>query len=216
MFVSIDQYYKSVLIFFRLFARQIGIDHYLFPLLPPNRYLYLDKKRVVNVTTVSDARWHYNTYLELHAFNKKKRKYVEGALYTNIFYSSCRIINLCKGQHLDIVVTTEHNVKSIISIYVEADEHHPHLCCCQKIGRLLSKHRPNTYRKNCKDKGEMYVVGTGKLGSSNVGTYKLTESKGLEDELQNLSSAEEYYRNIGFGETIDIIKKIRNIAIIHL
>ena len=62
----------------------------------------------------------------------------------------------------------------------------------------------------------MYVVGTGKLGSSNVGTYKLTESKGLEDELQNLSSAEEYYRNIGFGETVDIIKKIRNIAIIHL
>ena len=71
MFVSIDQYCESVLIFFRLFGRQIGTDHCLFPLLPPNRFLYLDKKRVVNVTTVSDARWHYNTYLELHAFNKK-------------------------------------------------------------------------------------------------------------------------------------------------
>ena len=62
----------------------------------------------------------------------------------------------------------------------------------------------------------MYVVGTGKLGSSNVRTYKLTESKGVQEELQHLGRAKEYYRNIGFGDTVDIIKKIRNITIIHL
>ena len=107
--------------FCRIFGRQIGVDHNLFPLLPPNRFLYLDRKRVVNVQTVEDARWHYRTYLELQRLNKKKRRYVEGALYTNIFYSNCRVLDLSRGQHLDINVTTEDNCRTKISIHVEAD-----------------------------------------------------------------------------------------------
>ena len=51
---------------------------------------------------------------------------------------------MCKGQYLDINVTTEHNIKCTILIYAEPNKHHPHLWCCWKIGNVLSKYRPNT------------------------------------------------------------------------
>lgn len=76
---------------------------------------------------VDDARWHYNTYLQLRGWNKKRRKYVEGALYTNIFFDHCRIINLERGEQVDIEILTECNVQSTVSIFLEADEQHPHL-----------------------------------------------------------------------------------------
>ena len=114
-------------------------------MLPPNRFLYLDKKRVVHVKTIDDSRWHYNTYLELQGWNKKKRKYVEGALYTNLFFSHCRIIDLGKGEKVDIDIKTEFNVQSTISIIVEPDVNHPHLRHCIKLAKILSRYRPNTF-----------------------------------------------------------------------
>ena len=140
------------------------MDHHLFPLLPPNRFLYLDKKTVVNVTSINDARWHYNTYLELPAWNRKRRKYVHGALYTNIFHDTCRTINLGKGEGLDITVMTELNIESTVSIFVEPNRDHPHLHNCCNLGRIILTYLPNSYRKNCGDKGCMYIVERGRLG----------------------------------------------------
>ena len=177
------------------------------PLLPPNRFLYLDRKKVVNTTTVDDGRWHYNTYMEWSGWNRKRRRYIEGALYTNIFYNQCRIIDMGKGEQLDINVITQSNVESTISIIVEDNVDHPHLHHCRKLGRILSKFCPNSYRKNCNDKGNMYIVGRGKLGSSGVGTYKLTEDEEVKQQLHALADAEDYYREIGLGEAVDDIKR---------
>ena len=101
---------------------------------------------------------------------------MEGALYTNIFFDHCRIINLGKGEQVDIEIATECNVVSTVSIFREADEKHPHLQHCTNLGKLLARYTPNTFRENCHDKGKMYVVGTGKLGLSQIGNYRLTEN----------------------------------------
>ena len=83
--------------------RQTNRKSSLFPSLPPNRFLYLDKKkRVVYANSVKDGRWHYNTYAKIKGWNKKKKKYVEDALYKNIFYTHCSIINPAKGERIDI------------------------------------------------------------------------------------------------------------------
>ena len=190
----------------RICALQIGADHKLFPLLPPNRFLYLDKKRLVEVMKVDDARWHYNTYLGLRGWNKKRRKYVEGALYTNIFFNWCRKINLGKGERVDIQITTEDNVVSTVSIIREKNVQHPQLQHCTNLGKVLSKYTPNTFRKNCHDRGKMYVVGNGKLGSSQIGTYRVTENKDVQDALSSLSNADIYYNGIGLAETVRSIR----------
>ena len=163
----------------------------------------------MHVKEIYDARWHYNTYLELRGWNKKKRKYVEGALYTNIFISNCRIIDVGKGEKLDIEIKTQLNVQSTISIFHEPDENHPHLCHCTNLAKVVSRHRPNTFRKNCNDKGRMFVVGTGRLGSSHVGTYQLTEYPGVEMALSNLKYADQYYRSIGLSATVDEINNLK-------
>ena len=186
---------------------QIGFDHKLFPLLPPNRFLYLDKRRVVNVSTIDDARWHYNTYRQLRGWNKKKRKYIEGALYTNIFLDRCRIIDLGRGESLDIDIRTECEIESTVTVIVDPKQSHPHIRACHQLGRTLSRFKPNTYRKNCKDKGKMYVVGTGNLGSSIIGTYAITEYPGVEDALNNFKDVELYYKGLGLGETVESIKR---------
>ena len=178
-------------------------------MLPPNRFLYLDKRRIVHVQSIEDARWHYRTYLELRGWNKKRRKYVEGALYTDPFISNCRIIDLGKGEKLDLDIQTEFNIQSTISISLEPDKNHPHLCHCVKLAKIVSRYQPNTFRKNCHDKGEMFVVGTGRLGSSRVGTYQLTDYPGVAEALSDLKYADQYYCNIGLSETVDKIRKLK-------
>ena len=53
----------------------------------------------------------------------------------------------------------------------------------------------------------MYVVGTGRLGSSIIETYALTEYPGVEDALKDLKDAEVHYKGLGLGETVESIKR---------
>ena len=73
-----------------------------------------------------------------------------------------------------------------------------------KLGRLLCRYNANTFRRTCHDKGEMYVLGRGKIGVKTK-TYQLTEMPGVEDALSHFVGAESYYRDIGFDETVDDI-----------
>ena len=115
----------------RICGTQIGADHKLFPLLPPNGFLH----RLVEVMKADDARWHCNACLGLRGWNKKRRKCVEGALHTNIFFDWCRKINLGEGEQVDIQITTEDNVVSTVSMIQEGNVQHPHLQHCKNLGK---------------------------------------------------------------------------------
>ena len=58
----------------------------------------------------------------------------------------------------------------------------------------------------------MYVVGTGRLGSSQVGTYKLTDYPGVTEALRDLKYSDEYYHGIGLSETVKKIEKKQKIC----
>lgn len=62
-----------------------------------------------------------------------------------------------------------------VSIFRDTDEQHPYLQHCTNLGKVLSRYTPNIFRNNCHDRGKMYVVGTGKSGSSQIGNYLQTD-----------------------------------------
>lgn len=108
---------------------------------------------------------------------------------------------------MDIDVRTDCEIESTVTVIMKPNQSHPHIRACHQLGRTLSKFKPNTYRKNCRDKEKMYVVGTGRLGSSIIGTYALAEYPGVEDALNYFQDAELYYKGLGLGETVESIKR---------
>ena len=140
----------------------------------------------------------------MKGWNRKKRKYVEGALYTNLFYDQCEITNPTKGERIDINIVIECHLRSTVSIYVDPNEHNEHLHHCLKLGRLLSRYNTNTFWRTCHNKGNRYVLGRGKI-SVKTDTYQLTEMPGVEHALRHFIGAKCYYRDIGFNETVDDI-----------
>ena len=113
---------------------------------------------------------------------------------------------------MDIDIRIECDIESTVTVIVEPNHSHPHLRACHELGKTLSRFKPNTYRKNCSDKGIMYVVGTGRLGSSIIGTYALSEYPGVEDALNDFKDAELYYKGLGLGETVESIISNQNMV----
>ena len=108
--------------------------------------------------------------------NKQKRcKYLDGALYTDLFSDCCDFIEPSKGQTININVTTEDSCSTTICIFCDGNIHSTYLTNCKNLGIALSKFKGNTFRRNRRDIGNMYIVGNGKMGNGKSGTYRLTE-----------------------------------------
>ena len=54
---------------------------------------------------------------------------------------------------------------------------HEHLTNCWNLANVVSNYQPNTYCRNRKDKGNMYIVGYGTFPNGEVGLYNLTSKK---------------------------------------
>ena len=145
--------------------------------------------------------------MSMRSFNRKRRKYLDGALYSNIFSDSSRVINLSPGEILNLHIKTENNIFSKIRIFVEKNKDHVHLQNCQRLANILSKYRANTSRSQCCDRGNMYIVGTGSKANNDIGLYELTKRKKIQSAISKLvQTAENYYRDNGLGVTVDQIK----------
>ena len=117
-----------------LYGRQIDNTNVKFPFIPPNQFLYIDRKTHVEALSLKDGKWLYNTYLKMRSLNRKRRKYLEGALYRSIFDNSARVINISAGEVLNLNVITQYNTVTTMTIFLEENKHHPHLINCNRLG----------------------------------------------------------------------------------
>ena len=131
--------------------------------------------------------------------NQKKRKYVDGAIYTDVFSEAAHIIDVPDNEIVELKILTAQKKVSSLSIYFERKSDLQHLKNCCKLGQILSNYKGNTFRKKCFDDGEIYIIGQGKVGNGSTGSYKMTEYPGVENVLKNLTeSSKNYYKAIGF------------------
>ena len=78
-----------------------------------------------------------------------------------------------------------------VTAFVDIDDNNKHLKNCKCIAQMLSRNKPNTFRKTTSDKGNMYVVGNGTKGDGSVGTYELTNMDGVHQLLQKITISAE-------------------------
>ena len=79
-------------------ATQLSCDNPKCPLIPPNKYTYFDRKTIVINKVEDDAHWMYNAYKSMS--NNKKRGYVDGATYTDIFSSAAKVIDVSNHKNI--------------------------------------------------------------------------------------------------------------------
>ena len=173
-------------------------------MLPPNQFVTPDKSTRFTVDNVTDARWQYQTRMQMHEHKYKRRKYIDGAHYTDIFYDQAEVIDIMPGNSIDIIIRLEDGHTTTVSAFVDEDPHCKHLTNCYSIAKKLSESSANTYRKTTMDKGDMHIVGVGPKGDGSKGIYKLTNCDGVHDLLKQLTlTAEIYYRSHHLSHLID-------------
>ena len=143
----------------------------------------------------------------MHCHKHKRRKHIDGALYSNIFMDNAEIIDIEAGNSVDIVIRLADGMTTTVTAFVDIDGNNNHLENCKCIAQMLSKKKPNTFRKTTSDKGDMYVVGNGTKGDGSAGTYQLTNMDGVHQLLRKLTiSAEYYYRKNHLSHHIDMMR----------
>ena len=70
-------------------------------MLPPNQFTFIDGRTIVEVGNVEDARWHYKTCMSMDANKRKHCKYLDGALYKDIFWEVADVIEVKDGEQLN-------------------------------------------------------------------------------------------------------------------
>ena len=153
-----------------------------------------------------DARWQYQTRVGMQSHKYKRRKHIDGALYSDIFLENAEIIDIAPGNSVDIVIRLPDGMTTTVIAFVELDGKNNHLENCKCIARKLSSTKPNTYRHTNNDKGNMYVVGNGNKGNGTTGMYKLTNTDGVHELLQKVTLSAEYYYRLNYSSHhIDIM-----------
>ena len=194
-----------------LIAKQITCTSLLFPLLPPNHYCLANGIHDTIYTNVYDARRHYQTAMKMKFHSRKHSKYIDGAIYSELFYENVEYIKVYPGDFININVSLEDGTQTVIKIFRDFNSKlNEHLQNCRRMGSFLKKYPPNTFRKNRLDKGKMFIIGAGKLGNGSYGNFKLTENEGMSFLLSKIvDSSNNYYSYIGLDEEWMDIKEKR-------
>ena len=191
-----------------LAAKQFQHNHIEAPLIPPNKFLHVDRRTPVFPETSDDARHLYQTYSK-HSLNRNiKMKFVDGALYTSLFNDCVEILHPKPGCMISINVCLLDSGE-ISQVVITYDIHVgcKYLMSLNKLGIYMSKMKGNTFRSSLKDDGKMSVIGCGKKGNGSVGTYKLTnESEDIHSATTDITDlAGQYNNNIGSRQVMDDI-----------
>ena len=78
-------------------AVQISSQNSNTPLLPPNQFRNIDGKTNFCISNSHDARCLYNRYAKFYTNRFNRRKYVDGAIYTDLFHDCCDVIDPLPG-----------------------------------------------------------------------------------------------------------------------
>ena len=110
---------------------------------------------------------------------------------------------------LEINIKLSNNKTSLFRVVNDNDKNSEHLDNCLNLATVVSKYKANTFRRNRKDKGNMYILGNGQFPNGKSGCYKLTSVSDVTNQLPNISnSAQQYYEEIGYKDSVDeIIEK---------
>ena len=194
-------------------AIQYPINHSKSPLLPPNHFMYIDGRTEFEVATSTAARDLYQQYSGFNSNRNNRRKFVEGAIYTRLFYDQVDIIYPIPNRIIELKIkhhqTNEYStVKIIYDIKFDSKE----LVAMNSLGQVLTKFPDNTSRARKNDKGKLHVVGSGMMGNGRVGTYKLTNiSIDVQAAVSRVMlSLKSYYENMYL---VDDVKEIGDNAL---
>ena len=81
----------------------------------------------------------------MHCHKHKRRKHIDGALYSDIFMDNAEIIDIKAGNSVDIVIRLADGMTTTVTAFVDIDGNNKHLENCKCIAQMLSKNKPNTY-----------------------------------------------------------------------
>ena len=178
------------------------------PLLPPNRFLYIDNNGILNITDIDEARCLYRRHAVLRANRYKKRCYVTGAIYTELFHDCCDFINPIPGQTIEIDIDIGCNTITKVKIIYDVNSMNEYLVALNTLGKTLKEYNDNTSRRNNLDMGKMIVIGEGTKGNGSYGIYSITNSTdAITDATLSVTNlAEDYYIKNGFVEEIRAIR----------
>ena len=146
------------------------------PLIPPNRFLYIDDRTIISIDDSVEARSLYKQYAALRANRYKKRCYVTGAIYTSLFINCCDIIDPIPGRKIEIDINVGNDVVSNVLITYDTNVTNDYLLALNTLGQTLNEYNDNTSRRNNHDPGKMIVIGKGKKANGLYGVYSLTNS----------------------------------------
>ena len=124
---------------------------HLYPLHPPNQFLFHDRVSIINVDSIEEARLFYNPFKRTRFHKQKKNKYIDGALTTKLWSDSADIIIIEKGSCLTLNIQLCNNQMTIMRLFLEDSPDHPHLLNCQNFAKQVIKYPANTFRKNRED-----------------------------------------------------------------
>ena len=79
------------------------------------------------VDNVLDARWQYRTRMSMHCHKYKRRKHIDGALYSDIFMDNAEIIDIKAGHSVDIVIQLGNGLTTTVTAFVDIDDDNKHL-----------------------------------------------------------------------------------------
>ena len=191
-------------------AFQYPGSHAACPILPPNQFRHIQNGTEFNVHDSIKARSLYKQYASYNTNKYNKRKYVDGALYSSLFHECTNIMNPIPGGLIRLNVKLfGTNEISIVTITCDTIVRNKYLMALNELGDLLSHFRGNTSRKNLKDEGNMKFLGKGRLGSSKIGVYKLTNQSDLiqksTEKVTNM--AKNYYIQHGYNKEVTSINE---------
>ena len=194
-----------LIIFFYSFctinATQIPVNSTNSPLLPPNCFLHSKSSRLRNAsyTTSLESFKYFKKQQQCPSNHRKKRKYVDGAIYTHIFDDRSFIIKPGVSSRILLNCNLENGERSTVEIYRD-NPNSIFLDKCNELGEALSKKRQRV-RWQCNDLGKMKIVGKHNDHEFSVGKY--VDVKECSKKIALLAS--DYFDSIGFKKYVDAI-----------
>ena len=159
-------------------GNQIRLTDKRTPLLPPNEYMFVTGRQVVEADSPETSRWLFHEYRTHYNNRNSKHCFVDGALYKKIFNECVFYIKPIPGQLINLTISLYDEAEkkehlSDVKIYLEPNRDHEYLTKCNNLGESLKNFDGNTCRNGKYDKGSMRVVGSGKKKVVTMGYINL-------------------------------------------
>ena len=143
-------------------AIQLTLDNEISPLLPPNQFIHIDERTMINSSDYKEAKWLYQRQRDFHCNKYNRRKFVRGALYTELYANCYQIIKPSINTNIEIFVSINGGEEKItVIICYDIDPCSSILNNMNNLGTAMNEILDNTSRRNNNDEEKIHVVGEG-------------------------------------------------------